>query len=218
MTHVRAAPLAAPPRRADDSDMATSTRTRAPRRDAASTFYTADMVDALNDADRRRGVRYETVYGELLVTMPARPWHQVIVERLAYALRTYALAEPAAGYVSGMESKFTFQRRDTYTMPDIWAVTLEEMRQLDWDKLTVPLLCAEVLSKSSRRGDRFTKRALYQSRGVPLYWVIYGDRRNVEVWRPGDETPHVETEALVWEPAGAATPFRYALADLFAPL
>ncbi|GJG86518.1 hypothetical protein tb265_16990 [Gemmatimonadetes bacterium T265] len=181
-------------------------------------FHTTEMVDALNDAARGTGVRYETVYGELLVTMPPRLWHQIIVDRLVFALRLYALTEPTAGYVSGLESKFTFQRRDTYTMPDVWAASMGEMRELDWFKLTVPLLCAEVLSKSSRRGDRFTKRALYQSRGVPLYWVIDGDRRHAEVWRPHDETPHVETEALVWEPAGAAVPFRYALAELFAPL
>ena len=178
----------------------------------------ADVVDALNDVGRRNGTRDETVFGELLVTMPPRPWHQVIIDRLAYALLTSALTEPAAGYVSGMESTFTFQRQDTYTMPDIWAVTMDEMRQLDWLKLTVPLLCVEVLSKSSRRGDCFTKRTLYQSRGVPLYWVIDAERRYVEVWRPTDETPHVETEALVWEPAGAAAPFRLTLAESFAPL
>lgn len=198
--------------------MATSSRTIAPRRRPEPVYHTVDMLDVLNDARRRDGTRYEAVYGELLVTPPPSFWHEVLVDRLARALDRYAEREPAAGYVSRGLSKFTFERRDTYTMPDIWAVAMDEARQLDWLKLTVPLLCAEVLSPSSRRGDRFTKRVLYLSRGVPLYWVVDGDDRFVEVWRPGDETPHVETEALVWEPAGAAAPFRYALAELFAPL
>lgn len=198
--------------------MATSHRTHAPRRRTEPVYYTIDMLDVLNDELRRDGTRYEAVYGELLVTPPPHPWHEVIVDRLAYRLQTYAQTEPAAGYVTRALSKITFQRRDTYVMPDIWAVSMDEMRQLDWVKLTVPLLCAEVLSRGSVRGDRFTKRALYQSRGVPLYWIIDGTRRRVEVWRPRDETPHVETEALVWEPAGAGAPFRYALAELFAPL
>lgn len=204
--------------------MATAPRPRrgarrpAPALPPAEGFYTADMVDALNDRARGTGRRYETVFGELLVTPPPRPWHEVIVDRLVYALQTYARAEPAAGYVSRAESMFRFERRDTYTMPDVWAVRLEEMRQLDWLKLTVPLLCAEVVSPSSRRGDRFTKRHLYQARGVPLYWVVDGDARLVEAWRPGDEEPRVETERLTWRPDGAAAPFEYALADLFAPL
>ncbi len=198
--------------------MATSSPPRPSRRPARPVYYTVDMLDVLNDEQRRDGTRYEAVYGELLVTPPPHVWHEIIVDRLTDALRAYAKAEPAAGYVSRGLSKFTFQRRDTYVMPDIWAVKLDELRHLDWLKLTVPLLCAEVLSRGSGRGDRFTKRALYQSRGVPRYWIIDGTRKRVEVWRPGDEQPHIESTELVWEPAGAAVPFRYALAELFAPL
>jgi len=198
--------------------MATTQRTERPRRRDEPVYYTAAMVDALNDRGRLDGTRYETVYGELLVTPPPTFWHQVLVDRLVEALRAYARTEPAAGYVSGLESMFTFKRRDTYTMPDVWAVRMDEARQLDWLKLTVPLLCAEVLSRSSRRGDRFTKRALYQSHGVPLYWVIDGKRHTVDVWEPGDTEPHVERERLTWEPAGARATFTYTLAELFAPL
>lgn len=198
--------------------MATSQHLERPRRRDEPVYYTVEMLDALNHGKDGDGTKYEAVYGELLVTPPPRPWHEVIVDRLFLALHRYADGEPAAGYVSRGLPKFTFGRRDVYTMPDVWAVSLDEMRTLDWLKITVPLLCAEVLSKGTRRADRFTKRTLYLERGVPLYWVIDGDRHTVDVWRPGDTEPHLERERLTWQPAGARSAFTYALAELFAPL
>ena len=52
---------------------------------AAPVYYTADMVRALPDD----GNRYEVVYGELLVTPAPRAWHQILVLRLAAALKAY---------------------------------------------------------------------------------------------------------------------------------
>jgi len=79
-------------------------------------------------------------------------------------------------------------------------------------------LVVEVLSPSSLRADRFTKRRLYQERSIPLYWLIDGDRHVVEVWTPEDRFPVVERDRLAWNPVGARRPFTLALADLFRPL
>lgn len=196
--------------------MATPLRVTRPRR--VPPYYTVDDLDELNDDRRRDGTKCELVYGELLVNPPPHPWHEALVDRLHDALRAYMRSEPAAGYVSRGQPKLTFGRRDTYVMPDIWAVPVAEWRELDWLKLTRLLLAVEVLSPSSRRSDRHTKRRLYQDRGVPLYWIIDGRAHQVEVWRPGDEFPQVETEHLVWTPEGAAAPFSYAVAELFAPV
>lgn len=80
------------------------------------------------------------------------------------------------------------------------------------------LLVAEVLSPSSTRHDRFTKRRLYQEQQVPLYCIVDGEQRVVEVWTPEALFPHAEREQLVWHPTGASTPFRLALTELFRPL
>ena len=80
------------------------------------------------------------------------------------------------------------------------------------------LLVAEVLSPSTARGDRFLKRLRYGEAGVPLYWVVDGDERTVEIWTPVDEFPAVERERLRWHPPGASAPFSLTLADLFRPL
>jgi hypothetical protein len=53
---------------------------------------------------------------------------------------------------------------------------------------------------------------------VPLYWVVDGDERSVEVWTPSDDFPQVERERLVWHAAGASRPFTLALEELFRPV
>ena len=80
------------------------------------------------------------------------------------------------------------------------------------------LLVIEILSPSTARNDRFTKRRLYQEQHVPLYWIVDADQREVEVWRPDLEFPETESEQLVWRPRQAASPFALELDHLFKPL
>lgn len=97
-------------------------------------------------------------------------------------------------------------------------VSLSEARFLDWKQVKRLLLVAEVLSPSSARGDRFPKRLEYQRQGIPLYWIVDGDARQVEVWTPEADAPVLERERLDWHPAGASDPFLLPLADLFRPV
>lgn len=56
---------------------------------------------------------------------------------------------------------------------------------------------------------------IYQSEGVPEYWIIDGDARLIERWRPLDERPEILSGELVWQPRADLPPFRLALQDLF---
>jgi Uma2 family endonuclease len=107
---------------------------------------------------------------------------------------------------------------DVLVQPDLFVVALTEARTLDWTRMRTLLLAIEILSPSSRRADRFTKRRLYQEVGIPSYWVLDADGPAVEVWTPEAVTPVVERETLTWEPAGAPTPFVLGVPDLFRPL
>lgn len=80
------------------------------------------------------------------------------------------------------------------------------------------LLAVEVLSPSSLRADRFTKRRLYQEHGVTTHWVVDADARLVEVWTPDLMFPSAERERVVWRPAGAGQPLVVRLEELFRPL
>ena len=73
---------------------------------------------------------------------------------------------------------------DVLLQPDVFVVPVEQARALEWSGIRDLMLIAEVLSASTPRHDRFTKRRRYQEAGVPLYWIVDGETRQVEVWIP----------------------------------
>jgi Uma2 family endonuclease len=179
---------------------------------AAPRYYTADMVRALPDD----GNRYEVVYGELLVTPAPRLWHQVLVQRLGLGLGNY-LERERAGVLLTAPADISWGP-DVLVQPDVFVADVNEARTLAWSEIRTLLLVAEVLSPSTARGDRVLKRLRYRQAGVPLYWVVDGDARSVEVWTPADDFPTVERERLVWHPRGAREPFTLGLEELLRPL
>ena len=179
---------------------------------AAPIYHSADMVRALPDD----GNRYETVYGELLVTPAPRLWHQELVSRLHFALEGYLRVNPA-GHLLTSPADISWGA-DVLVQPDLFVVPVEQARTLDWARIRDLILAVEVLSPASVRADRFTKRRLYQERGVPSYYVVDGDLHAVEMWTPRGEWPSAERERIEWRPAGAAAPLQLELADLFRPI
>lgn len=178
----------------------------------APVYYTADQVRALPDD----GKRYEVVRGELLVTPAPRLWHQELVRRLLVALSRYLETEPV-GRVLPAPADISWGP-DTLVQPDVFVAPTEQARTLDWARIKDLVLVVEVLSPSSTRADRFTKRLEYQRERVPTYWIVDSDERRVEVWAPDDTVPHVERDRLIWYAAGAARPFALELAELFRPI
>ena len=179
---------------------------------AAPTYYTAEMVRRLPDD----GNRYEVVYGELLVTPSPRALHQLVVQRLVVALDEYLRAH-RVGQVLASPADISWTD-DVLVQPDVFVVDIEEARTLDWRQMRHLLLAVEVLSPSSTRADRFTKRRLYQEVGVPVYWAVDADARAVEVWTPSAMFPVVEQERVTWQPAGAPEPFVLELSEMFRPI
>ena len=179
---------------------------------AAPIYYSAEMVRALPDD----GNKYETVYGELLVTPAPRLWHEEIVLRLLDALRPYTRAQ-GVGHVFGSRSDISWGP-DILVQPDVFVVPLDQARTMQWARLQTLLLAVEVLSPSSLRADRFTKRRLYQTQQVPVYWVVDGEGHTVEIWTPEAQFPQVERERLIWHPVGAVEPFTLPVEELFRPI
>jgi Uma2 family endonuclease len=128
-------------------------------------YWTADMARHLPED----GNRYEVVYGELLVTPAPRLWHQQLVQRLSFTLAKY-LEIHRAGVVLTSPADISWGR-DVLVQPDVFVVPVEQARTLEWSAIRDLLLVAEVLSPSTPRHDRFTKRRRYQEAGVPLYWI-----------------------------------------------
>jgi len=179
----------------------------------AAPYYTAEMVRALPDD----GKRYEVVHGELLVTPAPRLWHQELVARLLLALRGYVADAAQDLHVFASPADISWSD-DTLVQPDVFVIPRSEARTLDWRHIQDLRLVVEILSPSSTRADRFTKRRLYQERLVPVYWVVDGDARTVEIWAPDASLPSIERERLVWRPVGAQRVFTLRLEELFRPI
>lgn len=178
---------------------------------ASAAYYTADMVRALPDD----GNRYETVHGELLVTPAPRADHQYVIGELFARLHPYLERHPLGRVL--MSPADISWAPDVLVQPDLFVVAIEEARTFDWKQMQTLLLAIEVLSPSTQRYDRFTKRRVYQECGVPWYWIVDIDARAAENWTPAASLPCMEHERLVWHPPGATEPLVIHLGDVLPP-
>jgi Uma2 family endonuclease len=179
---------------------------------AAPLYYSAEMVRALPDD----GSRYETVHGELLVTPPPRAWHQEVAARIFVELRQY-VGEYGCGHVFQAPADISWAQ-DVLVQPDIFVVDREQARSMDWSRMQTLLLTIEVLSPTTARYDRYTKRRLYQEVGIPFYWLVDPDEKLVEVWTPEMQFSTVERECVRWMPEGVTESFVLNLEELFKPI
>jgi Uma2 family endonuclease len=176
--------------------------------------WTAADVRALRDANPLPSPRYELVDGELLVTPSPRGPHQFAVTYLVEALTAYLRSNPIGEVLT---SPFDVEVEPGFlAQPDVFVVPLHEARRLRTDLPAKELLvAAEVLSPSSLRHDRVTKRGPYQ-RNVQEYWIVDVDTRLIERWQSTDERPRLVTDVLEWHPALARETFVLDLPAYFA--
>jgi Uma2 family endonuclease len=144
------------------------------------------MAELLTYEDYARlpddGKRYELHDGVLSVT-PAPGWtHQRVLFRLAVALnahvRTSRLGEVVIAPLDVILSDFSVVQPDILFIGQDRAVGASR-RGFEG----APTLAVEVISPSSPRIDRQTKRALYARHGVPYYWIVDPEARTIEVCR-----------------------------------
>ena len=171
--------------------------------------WTKERVQSLpND-----GKRYELVAGELLVTPAPTAWHEIVHRRLALAVSSYlqqvGLVETL--FFSAADISWT---SDDLVQPDIFVVAPEDL-SLDWRTYRHLRLVVEVLSPSSRRGDRVLKRRLYQDNGVETYWIVDPDGHTVDVWHPGDAEGVTVADTLTWTVTSDSPELRIPLATIF---
>lgn len=172
---------------------------------------------AYNTADRVRAIpedgnRYEVVWGELLVSPAPSPAHQRVVLRLATALGAYC---ERIGDLEAMISPADISwSDDTLVQPDVFVVPRAEAMRSAWSAVKTLHLVIEVLSPATARHDRFTKRRLYQERGIPTIWLVDLETTTVEVWTPTDLRPTVVHDSLAWSAPGAPHALRIDIANL----
>ena len=157
--------------------------------------WTVERAHALPDD----GDRYEVLDGELFVT-PAPIWrHQGATILLQSPLLAYVL-ERRIGWAIAAPADVIFSPR-RLLQPDLFVVPWREPGAPALTSSPTRLLLAvEVLSPSTARADRQRKRTIYQSEGVPEYWIVDVDARLIERWHPGDQRPEILATRLEWQP------------------
>jgi Uma2 family endonuclease len=151
------------------------------------------------------GNRYELVDGELLVTPSPRGVHQRGVWRLYDRIAPYVRSHRLG--VAGLAPADLDLAGGQLLQPDLFVAGLAAGKEpIEWADYPVPLLVVEVLSPSTARHDRITKRLRYQRSGVDEYWIVDLDARIVERWRPDDERPEILSEVLPWQATDGLDP------------
>ncbi len=146
---------------------------------------TYDDLQAMPDD----GHRYELVDGVLIVTPAPRRLHQRAITRLLVLL--HGAAPPD---VEVLPAPLDYVVSDvTVLEPDIIAAYAADYG--DYNLQQTPLLVVEVLSPSTARIDRGTKRLAFEGAGVPSYWLVDPDEPSLTVLELEGETyreaPHV---------------------------
>ena len=124
--------------------------------------------------------RYELLDGELILSPSARTAHQRTSGNIYYSLRTF-VEENKLGEV--FHAPYDVVLDDfNVVQPDILFVSSERSHIItDLNIQGAPDLVIEILSPSTARRDRTQKRALYERRGVPEYWLASADAKSVQV-------------------------------------
>jgi Uma2 family endonuclease len=147
--------------------------------DAVRTVLTYEDYAALpND-----GRRYEIHDGELSVTPTPTFRHQQIITRLLGMLHRHVVAHDLGEVVP---SPITVALSDTSIVePDIVYIAKDRLGIVG-ARGTIdgaPTLAIEVLSPSTARIDRQTKKQLFERYGVPWYWIVDADIRCIDVYQ-----------------------------------
>jgi Uma2 family endonuclease len=136
-----------------------------------SDLLTVEDLWAIPDDGRRR----ELIDGMLVVNPAPRYLHQRVSTRL-----TLLLGNACPPDLELLHAPFDYKISDTTLLiPDLIVARKKDYGPLRLEKTA--LLVIEIRSPSTARYDAGTKRLVYESSGVPWYWLVDPDEPRVTV-------------------------------------
>jgi Uma2 family endonuclease len=125
--------------------------------------------------------RLELIEGEIIVSPSPSPVHQRVTRRLNRILERVVIDTGLGEFFSApLDVVLT---DGTIVQPDIMVVIRERIGIITDDGIEgSPDFVAEVLSPTNRAYDRLVKRSLYALYGVPEYWLIDPERKQVTIY------------------------------------
>jgi Uma2 family endonuclease len=148
------------------------------------------------------GNRYEVIAGELYVTPAPGSLHQKVSIRLAAIIEGFC-EEHGVGTAFHAPYDVIFGEGD-YLEPDLIFVRRDREDIIKKHGMVGPPdLVVELLSDTTARRDRGIKRERYEAYGVPEYWIIDTEAKQIEVLRLTGgvlRRAEVATDFLRWQP------------------
>ncbi len=131
------------------------------------------------------GKRYQILDGELDVSPSPVPRHQGISRNLFICLSPLQVSGRFEILYAPID---VILDRHTIVQPDLVLVRAERRSIIGEKNIQGPPdVLVEILSPSTKRTDRVTKRTLYARFGVPYYWIVDPKSERVELLaRDGD--------------------------------
>ena len=181
--------------------------------------WTADMLERLPDD----GWLYELVEGRVVRMPPPGPEHGRaagnIYLALALHVRPHGLGEVYVGE-TGWDLTRPGERRDTVLASDVAVVRAERLplplpRRGHTYRPLAPDLVVEIASPTQYRPDLGDKAQHWLERGVRVVWVIWPDRRELDVWTLGAAEPRTLHDDDALDGGDVVPGFRLALGQLW---
>jgi len=155
--------------------------------------WTTDMLERLPDD----GWLYELIEGRVVRMPPPGPNHGRLESKLDYLLRAHltahGLGETYVGE-TGWDLTRRSERKDTVLTSDVAVVRAERLplpppRRGKTYRPIAPDLVVEIASPTQYRPDMGDKARQWLDRGARLVWVVWPERRELDVWTPGAQEP-----------------------------
>jgi len=165
------------------------------------------------------GKRYEVINGVLYMSTAPSPLHQWIsrhTQRLLYA----QIDDRGLGITFNAPVGLFMPGCDP-VQPDILVLKLEDQGLIVEKHIeTIPLLLVEILSPSNPNHDLVLKRQAYARAGVPEYWVLRPQERDILVHSEPEPTTGQFLRTIRFatgeELISPTLPFRAPVAEFFA--
>jgi Uma2 family endonuclease len=147
---------------------------------------TAEFIEQMQQADDGDRV-VELISGEI-VEMPSNLYSSAIAGIIIHLLNAFVRPR-RLGFVTGEAGGYTIDDENLYA-PDVAFISRARQAALPLEGFgpIPPDLAVEVVSPSDLKDVKQRieyKLARYLAAGVPLVWMVYPERREVEVHRPG---------------------------------
>ena len=124
--------------------------------------------------------RYEIIEGELIMVPAPIPYHQDIFRNLFRVLTDYVEIENLGKVYSAPID--VVLSNENIVQPDILFIFKQRFSIITEKNIQgAPDLLIEIISPSTREKDNLLKRKLYAKFGVREFWLVDGEKKEVEV-------------------------------------